>query len=550
MYRLLIVDDEADIADSLYMYFQENGNAELDVYRAYSAHEALRWLEQTRMDVVVTDIRMPGMTGIQLLEKIRGNWPACKVIFLTGHDEFEYAQSAIKYGSAGYILKTEGYEEVATVVGKAIAEIEESVQNREMIDQARLQMKTAIPLMQSDYLLALIQGESCAAEERVQHFKQLNLPLCPASPVMLMIARLENMPEGLSWLDKSGLIHSVKQAFEQHLAPAVAQVGILGERMNLVWFIQPRSILESGTAYPDETLEWKRTALFIRGTAETLQNICMKTLHVQFSVIMDSAPASWESVADLYDALKFLGNAHLGAGVKIAILDRRLHDDIETVREDGNRPLPNVRLRQLKLLETHLERGDNAAFAQLLKEITAARHGSDAYYALSLMFLSYIERWNLARALGDGAELDKLSRTDGHRSWAEATEHFFRLADSLFGLRSREEENRAFAAINQVKKYIEDNYGEDLSLVKLAEIVYLNPSYLSRLFKQVTGSNLLHYINEVRIGHAKLLLQENELKIHQIAKRVGYLSAPYFTRFFRRLTNMSPQEYRDLFSKG
>jgi two-component system response regulator YesN len=97
--------------------------------------------------------------------------------------------------------------------------------------------------------------------------------------------------------------------------------------------------------------------------------------------------------------------------------------------------------------------------------------------------------------------------------------------------------------------YVNNHINEDISLAKLADLVYFNPSYLSRLFKQTTGINLLAYINKIRIEKAKKLLQESNMKIHEISSSVGYESASYFTQFFRRNVQMSPQEYRDMFSK-
>jgi two-component system response regulator YesN len=102
-------------------------------------------------------------------------------------------------------------------------------------------------------------------------------------------------------------------------------------------------------------------------------------------------------------------------------------------------------------------------------------------------------------------------------------------------------------SIDKILQYINDNISEDLSLVRLSELVYFNPSYLSRLFKQVVGDNLSDYICKAKIRKAKQLLESPDTKIHEVASAMGYYSTTNFARFFKKLTNMTPQEYRDMF---
>ena len=120
MYRILIVDDEEVIVNGLYSMLSNFNTMELDVYKAYSGEEAIQWLARTRMDIVLTDIHMPEINGLQLLKEIKTRWPWCRVIFLTGHNEFEYAYKAIQYNGVRYLLKTEGYNKIIKTVGLVI----------------------------------------------------------------------------------------------------------------------------------------------------------------------------------------------------------------------------------------------------------------------------------------------------------------------------------------------------------------------------------------------------------------------------------------------
>lgn len=127
----------------------------------------------------------------------------------------------------------------------------------------------------------------------------------------------------------------------------------------------------------------------------------------------------------------------------------------------------------------------------------------------------------------------------------EAAAYLRELAGRLFELKHRSEIARASSVIDRICRYIETHLEEDLSLVRLAEINYFNPSYLSRFFKQESGMNLSEYIDGCRLKKAKELLRNGELKIREVAGSVGYEAAHSFTRFFKKSTGLTPQEYRD-----
>src|SRR5690606_38052603 len=103
MYRVLVVDDEPYLVNSLTAMLADMDDLELDVYPSYSAFEALKLLEQWKFDIVLSDIQMPGMDGLELQGRINRLWPRCKFIFLAGYDHFEYIQSALKHGASNYI---------------------------------------------------------------------------------------------------------------------------------------------------------------------------------------------------------------------------------------------------------------------------------------------------------------------------------------------------------------------------------------------------------------------------------------------------------------
>ena len=142
LYRILVVDDEELITDSLAGMLAEAPQYELDVYKAYSGSEALELLNEQQFDIVVSDICMPGISGIGLAQKIREKWPLCHVIFQTGYDDFQYAQQAIRQRVTHYILKSEGDEVLLAAIGECIRRLEEDA--RKQADLIRVQEENRV----------------------------------------------------------------------------------------------------------------------------------------------------------------------------------------------------------------------------------------------------------------------------------------------------------------------------------------------------------------------------------------------------------------------
>jgi two-component system response regulator YesN len=201
-------------------------------------------------------------------------------------------------------------------------------------------------------------------------------------------------------------------------------------------------------------------------------------------------------------------------------------------------------------MEAHLESGRDADFLRELKQLEDAVLSSSgnvelaaqAYYSVALVLLAGMKRMGPQARVG---ERERLLRLDAHASIKEAFRFLEQTAEELFRFKRMDDRDKTSHVIDRICQYIEDHLGEDVSLVHLAEVHYFNPSYLSRLFKQERGINLSEYIDKCRIRRSKELLKGADLKIREVALLVGYDAAHSFTRFFKKATGLTPQEYRD-----
>lgn len=155
MYKLLIVDDEPLLVEGLAEIVAGFEKHDLEIYKAYSTSEALAIMNQSSMDIVLSDICMPNMSGLDLMEKIGENWPRCKVIFLTGYDNFEYIHTAMRKGAVDYLLKSEDIDTIKATLYKAIAGLEEENEKVLLLKKAKQFYEDAFPLLQLDETLDL-----------------------------------------------------------------------------------------------------------------------------------------------------------------------------------------------------------------------------------------------------------------------------------------------------------------------------------------------------------------------------------------------------------
>lgn len=550
MKRLLIVDDEPFIVNGLYEYMLLGSGLELDVYKAFSGDEAVEWLQRTKMDIVISDIRMPSMSGLQLLEVIRKRWPHCKVILLTGYNEFDYVYQAIRYDGVRYLLKTEGYDKILELVQGAALEIDEARKSEDMVATAHRQMKLALPVLQKDLFLGILRGERYTAEQRASQFRQLGLSLDADSEVFLILGRLESA-------DRPESAFRVKMAVERYMGGEYESAFLMGEDGMLVWIVQAAAGGEKGGGAEDEN----GVVPQLKGILELAMEMCEDSFGLSVHFIVDGTSVPWDRAAGRFAALRTESGSLPAIGGKGSIVEypsarpaRPAAQESETLEAAARQ------VKRMDLLGSFLESGRKDEFLELLEELlqsaerAAERRMPHAalslYYPLSLLLLSQIHAWQME---------DRLNEVEGNHAQIirdpavapnQAARSFRLVAPLLFEWRQNAQISHAHSAVSHLQEYLLAHLHEDLSLVRLAEVSRLNPSYLSRLFKQVTGVNLNVYIQEARLNKAMELLRESDLKVYEIARLAGYEYAPYFTKIFKKHAGMSPQEYRDRYPRN
>ena len=556
MYRLLLVDDEEMIVNGLYEIFSNLKEMDLDICKAYSAEEALGWLNRTRVDVVLCDIRMPGMDGLQLMAEIHRSWPNCKIIFLTGHSEFEYVYRAIQHENTSYLLKNEDPEKVIAAVKAAIDNLQKGLKIDNLLQLAREQMTMAVDLFQNDFLTHLLHEKKPFPVD-LEQFSKLDIPMQPHLPVVLLIGHIDGMPLEKTYWDNINLIYSVRLIMNQHLGHLAQSINTMDDDYDFIILLQPRELHQgTQTKHPGP---FDHMITMLRGALEVIQSACRESAQLTIHFALAGAPCAWEELSGKYSTLKQLLHFRIGKGIESILVDT----DVQNWLSQSNiqhssavDPLIETlqRQRSMHVLCQYLESGKRDQYFRLFAEFidplrSIAEKDStiaaEAYFKVALSLLSYMNRWRTNDALPALLQQNRLMDTRAYSTWAQAADTLHSLSETLFQAQSEAQKNRGDTTILHLQRYIRDHLSEDLSLIRLAEQVYLNPSYLSRLFRQIKGITLSDYIEQERILKAKELLAKETMKINEVARQTGYETAASFTRFFKKIVGCSPLDYQE-----
>jgi two-component system response regulator YesN len=421
--------------------------------------------------------------------------------------------------------------------------------------RSRHQLQSAIPLLQRQFLQSLLADDEACARLTQAKLDELQLPLLLEHPLLLVVCRVDEWPNPLSLSDKELLRYAVNNIADESLVLArLAQTSIGDNRF--VWFLQPAALQdkspaaarnpeEPGLSDADREL-WQKMIRFVHGTLETVQQTCRNLLRLPLSIIAGQAPVAWTQLGKQYQSLSRILDIGPGNGREMLLIE-----PAGAPAAHRSAP-PAYHLQWLSALESYLEHGQKQPFLDefqrtseaILSSGTERRYFLEFYYKVVSMLLAYLNRMDMPDVL-EKLDLDRLLHFSRYSSDEEALRHLRDAIESVVEGRQFAQDARTHQVVRELQEFIAEHLSEDLSLTVLAEKVHHHPFYLSRLYKQCTGVSLSDYIASLRIEKAKSLLKETHMKIYEVGKAVGFESAGYFIRFFKKHTGMTPNEYKE-----
>lgn len=520
MYRLLFADDEKIVREgvSSRVSWGENGFELAAVVS--NGREVLEYMEESPVDVLLSDISMPLMDGLAVCREVSSRFPDTMLLLLTGYDQFEYAQEALKYQVRELILKPITAEELEGVLNRIRGDLDARTRAREERRELQKRLAESLPLLKERFLLRLVLGQ--------------------LSPEVI-----SRRTEDLHWNDSGGwyqvvLIHLPSSWEELGRLEFTERTQQLLDDNDEMFFNSNENVvllLQSGESGELGRRSRSLAAKILRSSSR----LDASPVFVAVGEVVAEPERLGRSYQGAHRALghaKLLGLPQVVSAGEVTKLGKlagtefhdRVRSLIDCIRTGDASWAEEILSGILTQLEKHYVEPDAAdvylariqfALQDLVDEIA---HGSTE---------------EMPEVLAELYEPPRFT------SIPVARDYFKRTIGTIMGFFENKKKAAVVSRIDRAEEVIQERFNEPgLSLQDICDEVFLSVSQFSALFKEKTGKTFVEYLTEVRIDRAKELLLETDLRTYEIADRVGYADPRYFTYVFKKMTGLTSSEFR------
>lgn len=535
MYKVLIADDEAKVCGLIYGLVDW---AELQLTVVKIVHDGIaarQAIDEMRPDIVITDIRMPGVTGLDLIRDAKAQYPDMDFVIVSGYRHFDYAHTAIKYGVEDYLLKPLRKQEFLGTLQKLIEKKRDAEHRMDETEALRKRAQPDLSHLHAE-LLALwrapAQGNPPCDLALVNEMYRVHL----APGVFLALC----IQADIGWTDDEVPFRNV---LSEKLV-RIARERLLPVSYEVITAALPGGAYGMVNCSPDALSDVRRALNIVVEERVLLRDLC-PALRVTIGVggAIDDVTALPEGMRKASDAVA----ERLVQGT----------DRVLSYAKAEMPPLSKALSQELKRsFIAALETLDTDAYARCLhiffSNLDDIPNLSALYVRRCFLELSSLSQYTLRQVTGDAEELSPLQETCAHRlercaSLSEANAMLTALLTEALKTAADARKAADTRPIRQAKQIMRAHYQEPLTLEYISQQVGFHPVYFSSLFKKVTGENFLESLCAIRMEEAKQLLMDGSLGVADVAERVGYNDVKHFTKLFKKTMGLTPNEYRKLY---
>lgn len=546
MYYLMIVEDELKLQNNLaYNMGWEDHGIEV-VGAAASGEEALLLIPLRKPDLMIIDIEMQGMDGLQLMQAVREIDPDIRFIVLSGHDDFEFVQKALRCNADNYLLKPAGNPDVVAAVLESTERIKAERAQKYGMELLQRRWKEHLPELQKSFLQRWVKGSATDADMEKAADEFMLAPLSePDRLYLVAVVDLDPAAESPSGSISASAETEMEREPDKERDPQWLQSSL--HTLVAAYF--------EGSGCFSFMDENGATVAVFPGAGEDeeqwLYRINMGIVKLQ-EVVLDCLKAT--ASAGIGRPAK-RGGVHVSyRQAKSALLERYMygHNLVIPFENGGAGPkeealLPDAELERRLLLS--LESGDAAKAHQLVMQWykSCCEPASSAELLLEpVLFMHslltryiHAQGWSVrgvaAQELAAIRDPDELARQEHLAAWAG------RAIDKILAYADKQRVSKRHRFIDELMAIVEQSLDQDIGLHEIADRLYVSPPYLSRLFKKETKMTFSAYIHDKKMQKAKELLQEGA-KVYEASRLIGYRDISYFTRLFRKYWGVMPSE--------
>lgn len=509
MLKLMVAEDEYIERKSLcFLVNQYFGNDLQLVADVSNGIDVLQQVSLNRPDIILMDIQMPKMDGLQAAEIIKHQFPEIEIVILTAFGDFKFAQTAVRLGIGDYLVKPFTDEEFCDSLTKIIKKKTANNLLLKEMQKHRYSMQKLVVLVEKEIILELARGAVLSKEQLTQYLQLLGIQEDKYKCLIFHLSAESELDEVLINYVKERLILSFG--------------GVIGYCFfnDLIFFLFDNRL-------SDQLGDSSEKRLFQELNQALIDKTGFKVLCTQ---------------SDVKNELTDFKESYLQA--------RRILESEEKNKKKG---FANSYEKEIRICEKIVNEDLSGAlilYEELLDEIGIADSETPVESIRKyLQQLNTVILRNVTRFFNNKIQLpdvtsvyDQLERINHWDALQFYEKNLIkRIIEEIF----IHKESRNQKIVNVVKEYIEKNFSEDITLNQLAEFVGFSPFYLSKTFKRIEGISYKDYFIRVRMEKAKSIMRENKKTIQEIAYEVGYSDPNYFSKAFKKYAGISPTEFVD-----
>lgn len=520
--RLVLVDDEKGIVDGLKKMISRYIPECEVVGTAYNGLEGYKLVQKLQPDMVITDIRMPQADGLDMIKMLKDESSQTKFILLSGYADFEYARRGMQLGVRFYINKPVEEEELRDCVYQVMEAIQADKAKLREVDDLKQEVHNRMQENALRDVLDLGNDHMDLVEE------------------LLRLARIR--AEGSCFacvlLEFDGNVDALK---EFGLQPVFYQIDRALERYREVYRFRYTGAQIAVVITHGRTIEYGELVRAIRRLKEALFRELKLSIAAGIGTVQERAAGISESFEEARNALSYKVIKGADAVIpypEIKNLTGRSHQVPEEI---------------ITKLEAGLDNMDEAECVGIIREIFRGMEAEPGMSPADLqlrclnILLSSIRKMSFQQLQQNdflGRHILSLEGISRFRTLEHLEEWMVQVIRGIIAFKLEHHIPKKKDMITEIKDYVSKHYNEPISLADLASRFFISPYYLSQFFKQKTGDTYVNFLTQTRIGKAKELLENTDLKVYEICQRVGYSDPQHFARLFEKLTGYKPSDYR------
>lgn len=536
--RILIADDDNIIRRGLKAIIEKNLSKDfLVVGEVSNGSAAIEIIIKDNIDLLITDIKMPVMDGMQLIKEISKLNIKTKIIVLSGFDEYKYVRESLKNGAVDYLLKPINKDAFIDLVKKIKNEKDMQIENELQSKMYLEKMELNKGILKECFLVDLVK-ENVLKKEYIEA-KLMEFGINNSLDFLVAVIGIDDLTKTkIETVDslKATLLNSIKQKIESEF--------LLEKGIKVIMATYKNEII---ALFINEDFHLKNIDEYVIKIIQVIKETVFANEEYTFSMGISNMVQSIDDIHLAYTQAENAFKRRFYKGTNSIIVFLKNDDLLKPIDEEYIKVL-------LKLLINGIDMGDlkevmsNISSIMLnIKENSIDSHSFKTIFSnIILKVYEFSKEFKEVEYSYLNDEDKLLFNIESIEIYKELEEYVLNTFEIIINKVNQIRKNRSAKIIEKAKEYILENYSKDISLKSVSEYVFLNASYFSFLFKNETGKNFVDYLIETRVDVAKKLLHQPEIKVYEISKMVGYNETTSFNRTFKRIVGVAPSDYKKI----